>query len=85
LGDRGVARGGTMLKDHVNICSDVYLMHRAGVINDIKEPGMYAGSPVLPMSKYVKSNAIYSELGEMRQKIRELSGLKSLSNGESKL
>ena len=85
LGDRVVASGGTMLKDHVNICSDVYLMHRAGVIHDIKEPGMYAGSPVLPMSQYVKSNAIYGQLDELRQKVRELSGLKSLSKSGTKL
>ncbi len=80
IGDRVVASGGTMLKDHVNICDDVYLMHRAGVIKDIKKPGMYAGSPTLPIKNYVKSNAIYSRLDEMRQKIRELSGHKPLSN-----
>lgn len=80
IGDRVVASGGTMLKDHINICSNVYLMHRAGVVGDINEPGMYAGSPVLPMPKYIKSNAIYAQLDEMRQKVRELSGQKSLSN-----
>jgi len=82
IGDRVVASGGTILKDHVNICSDVYLMHRAGVVKDIKKPGMYAGSPVLKMADYVKSNAIYAKLDEMRQKIRELSGQKSLSNDD---
>jgi len=82
IGDRVVASGGTILKDHVNICSDVYLMHRAGVVKDIKKPGMYAGSPVLKMADYVKSNAIYAKLDEMRQKIRELSGKKSLSNDD---
>ena len=30
---------------------------------------MYAGSPVLPMRDYVKSNAIYRELGELRKMI----------------
>jgi len=74
-----------MLKDHVNICSDVYLMHRAGVVQDIIKPGMYAGSPVLPMPKYVKSTAIYAQLDEMRQRIRELSGQKPLSNISTEL
>jgi UDP-3-O-[3-hydroxymyristoyl] glucosamine N-acyltransferase len=83
IGDRVVASGGTMLKDHVNICSDVYLMHRAGVVKDIKEPGMYAGSPVLKMENYVKSNAIYAKLDEMRQKMRELSGQKSLLKNDA--
>ena len=72
LGDRVVASGGTMIKDHVNICSNCYLVHRAGVIKDIKEPGMYAGSPVLPMKNYVKSNAIYRELDKLRKEVLEL-------------
>ncbi len=72
LGDRVVASGGTMIKDHVTICSDVYLMHRAGVIKDISTPGMYAGAPVLPMSEYVKSNAIYADLGALRKEIKIL-------------
>ncbi|HIA11808.1 MAG TPA: UDP-3-O-(3-hydroxymyristoyl)glucosamine N-acyltransferase [Flavobacteriales bacterium] len=83
LGDRVVASGGAMLKDHLNICSDVYLLHRAGVVHDITKPGVYAGSPVLPMPKYVKSNAIYAQLDEMRQKLRELTGQKSLSSNLS--
>ena len=82
IGDRVVASGGAMLKDHVNICNDVYLMHRAGVVKDIKEPGMYAGSPVLKMENYVKSNAIYANLDEMRQQMRELSGQKPLSKNK---
>lgn len=73
LGNRIVAGGGTMIKDHVNICDDVYLMHRAGVVKDIEQPGMYAGGPVLPMKDYVRSNAIYSRLGELRQEVKDLS------------
>lgn len=73
LGDRVVASGGAMIKDHVHICDDVYLMHRAGVVKDIVRGGMYAGSPVLPMKNYVISNAIYSRLGELRREVKELS------------
>ena len=72
LGNRVVASGGTMIKDHVNICDDVYLMHRAGVIKDITQPGMYAGGPVQPMKEYVVSNAIYRRLGELRKQVQEL-------------
>ncbi|MFK8104422.1 MAG: UDP-3-O-(3-hydroxymyristoyl)glucosamine N-acyltransferase, partial [Saprospiraceae bacterium] len=73
LGNRVVASGGAMIKDHVNICDDVYLMHRAGVIKDITQPGMYAGSPVLPMKNYVMSNAIYGKLNELRESVRKMS------------
>lgn len=72
LGNRVVASGGTMIKDHVEICDNTYLVHRAGVIDNITKPGVYAGSPVLPMQDYVKSNAIYRELGELRKMVLEL-------------
>lgn len=73
LGNRVVASGGTMVKDHVVICDNTYLVHRAGVIKNITQPGIYAGSPVLPMKKYVQSNAIYQELGELRKMVLDLS------------
>ena len=72
LGNRVVASGGTMIKDHVTICDNTYLLHRAGVIKNITKPGMYAGSPVLPMMDYVKSNAIYAELGALRKTVLDL-------------
>jgi len=72
LGNRVVASGGTMIKDHVSICDGTYLVHRAGVIKDIKEPGVYAGAPVLPMKDYIKNNAIYRELGDLRKMVLDL-------------
>ncbi|MCL4119554.1 UNVERIFIED_CONTAM: hypothetical protein GTU68_019550 [Idotea baltica] len=72
LGDRVVVSGGAIIKDHVKISDDTYLMHRAGVIKDITQGGMYAGSPVLPMKDYVMSNAVYSRLGELRKKVNEM-------------
>ena len=72
LGNRVVASGGTMIKDHVSICDNTYLVHRAGVIKNITQPGIYAGAPTLPIKDYVQSNAIYRELGALRQQVLEL-------------
>ncbi|MBL4754883.1 MAG: UDP-3-O-(3-hydroxymyristoyl)glucosamine N-acyltransferase [Flavobacteriales bacterium] len=72
LGDRVVASGGTMIKDHLNICGDTIFVHRAGIIKDVTEPGTYAGSPILPMKDYVVSNAIYGDLGSIRRQLMEL-------------
>jgi UDP-3-O-[3-hydroxymyristoyl] glucosamine N-acyltransferase len=72
LGNRVVASGGTMIKDHVKICDNTYLVHRAGVIKDITTPGMYAGSPIQPMKKYVQNKAIYEELTELRKIVKAL-------------
>lgn len=72
LGNRVVVSGGAMIKDHVTICDGAYLVHRAGVIKDIKEPGIYAGAPVLPMKNYLKSNAVYRDLGDLRKMVLDL-------------
>lgn len=80
IGNRVVASACTMIKDHVNICDNTYLVHRAGVNKDITEPGMYAGGPTLPMKEYVKNNAIYQRLGELRQQVLALS--KGNENGK---
>lgn len=86
IGNRVVASGGTMIKDHVTICDNTYLVHRAGVIKDIKTPGVYAGAPVLPMKEYVKSNAIYRELGDLRKMVLDLKKeIKSLTKETEKL
>ena len=72
IGNRVVASGGTMIKDHMEICDDVYLMHRAGVVENITKPGMYAGGPALPMEEYTKNKAIYNRLSELRQQVKML-------------
>ncbi len=46
LGKRVITSGMTGVLDHVTICDDVVLVQRAGVANDIKQPGTYAGTPI---------------------------------------
>jgi UDP-3-O-[3-hydroxymyristoyl] glucosamine N-acyltransferase len=72
LGDRVMASGSTGIINHLNICSDVVLVHRAGVTKDITTPGLYAGLPLQPMAEYTKNMAALKKLGEMRQQIRDL-------------
>ncbi len=71
-GKRVIASGDAMVKDHVSICDDVVLVHRAGVIADITEKGMYAQSPSQPMREYVKNFAAYQKLGDMAKEFKEL-------------
>ncbi|MCF7980411.1 MAG: UDP-3-O-(3-hydroxymyristoyl)glucosamine N-acyltransferase [Pseudomonadales bacterium] len=56
LGDRVIASGQTGIVDHVNVCSDTVLLHRAGVTKDITEPGFYAGLPLQPLVHYMKNS-----------------------------
>ena len=48
IGDRVMTSGQTGILGHLNICDDVILVQRAGVTQDIREPGMYGGTPVQP-------------------------------------
>jgi UDP-3-O-[3-hydroxymyristoyl] glucosamine N-acyltransferase len=71
-GDRVIASGQTGVLDHLEICDDVVLLHRAGVVESIDKPGMYAGLPLQPLSSYMKTTALMRKLAEMRKKIRAL-------------
>ena len=72
LGDRVVASGQTAVLDHLTICSDVFLARRAGVAEDIAEPGIYAGGPVEPYAAYLRNTAVARDLHGLRKKVRQL-------------
>jgi UDP-3-O-[3-hydroxymyristoyl] glucosamine N-acyltransferase len=72
LGKRVITSGMTGIIDHVTVCDDVVLVQRAGVANDIKEPGTYAGSPVQPIKDYMKNQAVLRHLSDLRTEVKEL-------------
>jgi UDP-3-O-[3-hydroxymyristoyl] glucosamine N-acyltransferase len=72
FGKRVIASGQTGLLDHVTVASDTVLLHRAGVNNSIKEPGMYAGGPVQPLQQYLKNMAVMPRLAEMWSRLKKL-------------
>jgi UDP-3-O-[3-hydroxymyristoyl] glucosamine N-acyltransferase len=72
LGKRVITSGMTGILDHVTICDDVVLVQRAGVANDIKQPGTYAGTPTQPIKDYMKNQAIARRLTDMRTEVKEL-------------
>lgn len=72
IGQRVIASGQTGVLDHLEICNDVILLHRAGVTENIVEPGMYAGLPVQPLAAYMKNTVLLKNLSSMRKRIRQL-------------
>jgi UDP-3-O-[3-hydroxymyristoyl] glucosamine N-acyltransferase len=72
LGKRVITSGMTGILDHVTICDDVVLVQRAGVANDIKQPGTYAGTPIQPIKEYMKNQAISRRLVDLRAEIKQL-------------
>ena len=72
IGDRVVASGQVGVLDHIDICSDVFLVRRAGVTEDIDTPGVYAGSPAEPYPNYLRNTAVKQKLHELRRTVRRL-------------
>jgi len=72
FGKRVIATGQTGVLDHVSVASDTVLLHRAGLHNSVKEPGMYAGGPVQPLQQYLKNMAVMPRLAEMWARLRQL-------------
>ncbi len=72
IGDRVIASGQTGVLDHREICSDVVLLHRAGVTENIDKPGMYAGVPAQPLSSYMRNTVMLKKLSELRNRVRQL-------------
>jgi UDP-3-O-[3-hydroxymyristoyl] glucosamine N-acyltransferase len=72
LGNRIMASGQTGILDHVKICDDVVLVHRAGVSADIGQPGAYAGLPVQPLKEYLRNTAVFRMLADLRQRLLAL-------------
>jgi UDP-3-O-[3-hydroxymyristoyl] glucosamine N-acyltransferase len=72
LGNRIMASGQTGILDHLKICDDVVLVHRAGVSADIGQPGVYAGIPVQPLKEYLRNTAVVRMLADLRQRLLTL-------------
>ncbi len=72
IGDRVIASGQTGILDHVSVCSDAVLLHRAGVSKDIDTPGAYAGGPIQPLGEYLKNTAVLRNATDLRKRISEL-------------
>ena len=72
LGQRVVVSGQCAITDHVKITDDVTLVQRAGVINNIDEPGVYAGTPIQPVKDYFRNSAVSHKLVELRKQVRQL-------------
>ena len=72
IGNRVIASGQTGILDHLNITDDCVFVHRAGVTENIEQPGIYAGLPVLPLKTYLKNTAIFRKLDELRKTVMGL-------------
>ena len=72
IGNRVMTSGQTGIIDHVEVCDDVVLVHRAGVVKSISTPGVHASLPAQPLDDYLKSTAVVRAAPELRRRLVEL-------------
>ncbi|HSH40575.1 MAG TPA: UDP-3-O-(3-hydroxymyristoyl)glucosamine N-acyltransferase [Arenicellales bacterium] len=72
LGKRVIASGQTGILDHKRIADDVVLVHRAGVTEDITEPGTYAAGPAQPFGEYTRNVSVFRKLHSLLKRVRSL-------------
>jgi UDP-3-O-[3-hydroxymyristoyl] glucosamine N-acyltransferase len=77
IGDRVITSGQAGIIDHMKIASDVVLLHRAGVTQNVEQPGAYAGMPLLPLKEYMKNLATLKSLADLRRRLLDLEAKRS--------
>jgi UDP-3-O-[3-hydroxymyristoyl] glucosamine N-acyltransferase len=84
IGNRVIASGQTGVLDHLKVCDDAVLLHRAGVSQAIEEPGAYAGIPAQPLGEYLKNSAALKTIAEMRKRLLRLERLLEATESKAK-
>ncbi len=70
IGKRVMASGQVGILDHLEVADNVVLVHRSGVTENIKEPGMYAGVPAKPFKEYVRNLGVGRRLDKLAAKLK---------------
>lgn len=79
---RNLMTGGNVdINGHIEICDNVALAGRTGVISSIKEPGIYGGFPAEPQRDNVKTMASILKLNNLRKQVQKI--IKHLNLEES--
>jgi len=72
IGKRVRCSGQTGILDHLEITDDCVFVQRAAVAQNIKESGMYACSPLLPLPQWLKNAAIIKQLERLKKTLDTL-------------
>lgn len=72
IGSDSILAGQVGVVDHVRIGNNVIVGAQSGVAGDIKDSGMFMGSPAVPHSQWLKYVSILPRLPELRKKIMDL-------------
>jgi len=72
LGKNVILGGQVGVAGHISICDNVMIGGQSGVSNNIKEPGVYSGTPTMPHKEWLKASMTLPRLPEMRKSVADL-------------
>lgn len=72
IGHHVVLAGQAGVAQHVTIGDNTIVGARGGVSKDLPPSGTFSGTPIMPHAQWQRCQVIFSQLPEMRKKIREL-------------
>jgi UDP-3-O-[3-hydroxymyristoyl] glucosamine N-acyltransferase len=72
VGDRAIVAGQVGVAGHLKIAADVVIAAQSGVAGDVDKPGVYWGTPIMPMSEAKRVIMTMPRLPEMRKELRDL-------------
>ncbi|MCC6510316.1 MAG: UDP-3-O-(3-hydroxymyristoyl)glucosamine N-acyltransferase, partial [Pirellulaceae bacterium] len=71
-GDYVVLAGQVGIKDHIQLGDRVVVAAQSGVMHNLTEPGVWCGTPAVPIKKHMQSVAHTSRLAETRSELKRL-------------
>ncbi|MBI5599423.1 MAG: UDP-3-O-(3-hydroxymyristoyl)glucosamine N-acyltransferase [Deltaproteobacteria bacterium] len=69
IGNRVTLAGQTGVAGHIEIADDCTIGAKSGVSNTLKEKGTYTGYPPVPHNEWLKKQAVFARLPEMKKKL----------------
>ena len=72
IGKRVTLAGQVGVVGHIEIEDDVTVGAQSGVAQDIKDTGVFSGTPAIPHREWLKAQNIFAKLPEMRKMLLEL-------------
>ncbi len=71
-GDYVVLAGQVGIKDHIRIGDKVVVAAQAGVMHNLDEPGVWSGTPAVPVKKHMQSVVHIQRLTDTRNEIKAM-------------
>lgn len=72
IGKHCILAGQTGVAGHISIADGSVFGAQTGVANNIKQTGMYQGTPAIPVEKFRRSAVVYKNLNELQQAVYAL-------------